>query len=69
MTELQKIVYEEILNNQPICDKCIAENLGFNNPQNANSACRWLRDNNYIFRNKKYCPKCNRSVIINTIKK
>jgi hypothetical protein len=67
MTPIQKLIHDYILIEQPICDKCIAQSFGYNNPQQANSACRQLCDLKITLREKGYCPCCNRNVIINFV--
>jgi len=65
----QQLVYNYILKNQPICDKCIAKHFGYGHPQQANTICRQLRDLEIILRVKINCPKCKRNVIINFVAK
>lgn len=67
MTQLQKSIYDYILNNQPICDKCIASGLGYTHNQNANQPCRKLNKLNYISRTKGHCDRCNSIKLLNRI--
>jgi hypothetical protein len=65
MTPIQEFIFNHIVENQPICDKCLATLLGFNHSQQANTICRELRNLKTIIRPKDKCPKCNKNVIIN----
>ena len=69
MTPTQLIVYKNILNNQPICDKCISNGLGYGHNQNANGHCRDLRDLEYISRINGHCERCNSTKLLNRIVK
>lgn len=67
MTPLQQLIFDYILLNQPICDKCISIGLGYAHNQNANTPCRDLRNLGSILRIIGYCERCNRNVILNSI--
>lgn len=67
MTPLQQLIFNYILKNQPICDKCISKGLGYAHNQNANTPCRQLRDLNLISRIKGHCERCNRNILLNRI--
>jgi hypothetical protein len=69
MTTLQQLIYNYILEHQPICDICISRAFGYDYNQYANSICRQLAALNYISRNKGKCPRCYRNVLLNIIKK
>ncbi len=65
MTPLQQLIYDYILKNQPVCDKCISTGLGYTHNQNANTPCRKLRDLGFISRINGHCERCNSSKILN----
>jgi hypothetical protein len=69
MTPLQQLIYNYILEHQPICDLCISKAFGYDYNQYANSICRQLAALNHISRNKNKCSRCNRNVKLNTINK
>ena len=65
MTHLQQLIYNYILKYQPICDKCIANGLGYLHNQNANTPCRRLEFLKLISRIKGHCERCNSNRILN----
>lgn len=67
MTPLQQLIYNYILEHQPICDLCISRSFGYDYNQYANSICRQLLKKKLIYREKGHCMRCNRVVILNTI--
>ena len=67
MTPLQQLIYNYILQNQPICDLCISNGFGYNYNQYANTVCNQLTQLNLISRNRGKCDRCNRNVLLNRI--
>ena len=65
MTPLQQLIYYYILKNQPICDKCISNGLGYAHNQNANTPCRQLEALEHISRIKGHCDRCNSNKTLN----
>ena len=60
-------IYNYILKHQPICDKCISQDFGYQYPQYANGYCRQLSKLRRITRTVGLCPKCYRNVTLNRI--
>ena len=67
MTPLQELIFNYILNNQSICDKCISIGLGYSHNQNANTPSRQLAELELISRINGHCESCNRNVILNRV--
>lgn len=67
MTPLQQLIYNYIIENQPICDLCISQGFGYNYNQYANTLCHQLHNLELINRINGHCENCNRNVILNTI--
>lgn len=67
MTPLQQLIYNYILEHQPICDLCISNAFGYDYNQYANSICRQLAALNQISRINGRCETCNRNVLLNRI--
>lgn len=67
MTTVQQNFYSYILENKPLCDKCIFNALGYLHNQNANGHCRKLDKLNLISRMKGNCYRCNSLKLLNRV--